>query len=173
MPLTAASFSVSESLGFPSQVTFVDTSSGSDGTLTERRIFVLLSGGTYLVPSGTSTSYISWPIGQPTITVNLLETSTAASITVLWMTGEVATYTASEAVVFNLYDYLFAYNELQSQASTLNPNILQDVNFYESCIKLITNIFNSEISILYASDVTGSQFALDRNQQLMSDQFAF
>lgn len=172
MSLTV-SFSIAQSVASPGNLTFTDASTGADASITMRRVTIRLADGTYLVPSGTTTDYFEWAYADATKTVTVLDRSRAATVTVQWLAGSTIVYTTSNEFVFNRHDYQFAYQKLQEQASTLNPNILQDINFYESNIRLITNIFNSEIAISEASDVTGSQFALDRNYVLVQNSNKF
>ena len=49
MPLTA-DFSVSQPLGEPSIVTVTDTSTGSDGTITARRVYIKDAFGNFIYP---------------------------------------------------------------------------------------------------------------------------
>ena len=44
-------------------INFVDES--VDVTVTGRKIYLMLDNGEYLVPSGTTTSYIDWPTSSP------------------------------------------------------------------------------------------------------------
>ena len=62
-------FTASQSAGVPENLTFTDTSTGSDVTIVARRIYLLQSDGTYLVPSGVTTDYIPWPLATNPITV--------------------------------------------------------------------------------------------------------
>ena len=63
----AASFSVSQSAVTPSDVTITDTSTGLSGTITQRRVFVSQSDGTYLTGDGT-VDYDAWALADTTTT---------------------------------------------------------------------------------------------------------
>lgn len=51
--LTAASFSVSQTVGLPDTVTLTDTSTGSDATIAARIVYLQKADGTYLTGSGS------------------------------------------------------------------------------------------------------------------------
>jgi hypothetical protein len=75
-------FTASQNSGTPNIITLTDTSTGSDGTIAKRRVYLLQSDGTYLVPAGTTTDYIDWIIIDSNISLNDLTQATALSITV-------------------------------------------------------------------------------------------
>jgi len=162
-------FSSAESLATPANVTFTDTSTGTDGGLTSRRLYIVLSTGKYLTTSGESTAaaYETWAIGDATITLALLNRSTAASVTVQWLTGTSVTYTKTIAMGWDLYDYLFAFELLQSQTAT--PTIVSDTNYYSNFFMYLTNIFNAENAITVASDTFSSQSSLNKNYNLSTN----
>ena len=168
------SFTSSESLSSPNLITFNDTSTGSDSSITTRYIFVQLSDGSYLVPAGTTTDYIVWDYADLTITVDLLKRSQAANVTVLWYanTGSQPVYTVTTLLEWDLYDYLFLFGNLQTQTS--NPNVINDSSFYPNTLAMIVNLFQSENAVLKMNDVYSSQAALDRNYELITYQsYAF
>lgn len=163
-------FSSSQSLASPNYVTFTDASTGSDLGLTSRRIYVVLANGNWLTEGGvqsTTEAYITWPIADSSIQVNLLTQSTVASTTVKWMTGGVATYTKTILSLWNLYDYLFYFSLIQSQTAT--PTIISDANYYSNCFIFITNIFNSECAVTYGNDLYSSNAALLKNQWMIDN----
>jgi len=81
MPLVP-NFSTSQSAGSPSVITITDTSTGSDVAVTQRRVYLLDWQGNYVVPSGTTTNYIQWPIAQATINIDCLTQDMALEVTV-------------------------------------------------------------------------------------------
>jgi len=85
MPLTP-SFSVSQQVGSPSDIVFNDTSTGSDSSLTERRVYLEKHDGQYLVPSGTTTDYIVWPLATNPFTISgILDKDYALNVKVDWI----------------------------------------------------------------------------------------
>lgn len=163
-------FSASESLSNLDQVTFLDTSTGSDVGLTVRRISILLANGNWLNTSGESTTivYEAWPIADASIVLSLLTSSTTASVTVDWMTGAVVTYTKTILTEWDLYDYVFGFGELSNQTAT--PGIIQDSNYYGNFFAFITNIWCSESAVLYGDDLYSSQAALNVNQNMINNE---
>lgn len=169
MPLTP-NFSSSESLSTLANVTFLDTSTGSDVGLTGRKIFCRLANGNWLTTAGESTTSASedWAIGDTSITLALLTQSTTSSVTVQWLTGAVVTYTKTILTIWDLYDYVFAFELIQSQTAT--PGIIQDDNYYQNFFKFITNLWSAEAAVTYGDDLYSSQSALNVNQNLINNE---
>lgn len=169
MPLSP-SFSTAESLSILENVTFTDTSTGSDVGLTGRTIEIKLANGNWLSAAGESTTQvlIAWAIGDVSTTIALLTGSTTASVTVRWMTGAVATYTVSNQLeTWDLYDYDFGLELIQAQTAT--PGIIQDTNYQSNFFLFITNIWNAETANTYGDDLYSSQGALNRNQNMINN----
>lgn len=170
VPLTA-NFSSSESLSSNNLVTFLDISTGSDGTITTRRIYILLANGTYLVPTGTTTDYIVWDYANASIVVDILTQSTAASVRVDWLAGSSVVYTKTILMGWDLYDYVFLFGLLQTQTS--KPNIIDDSNYYNNTLAMIVNLFQGENAIEKMDDLYSSQAAFNRNTFLINNQNLF
>lgn len=170
MAITTPNFASTESLSSPSIVTFTDDSTGSDAGLTSRRIYIELADGTWLTTSGISTTvaYTLWPIAQTSINLDILSSSTAASVTVDWMTNSTATYTKTQACEWILYDVLFLFELLSSQTS--NPAIIADTDYYSNFLNMIVNLYASEIAIEDMDDIYSAQSSLDRNQNYINNQ---
>ena len=168
MPLSV-NFSVTQSLADTSQLTFTDTSTGSDGTITTRRITILTSTGDYLVVSGTTTTYEVWalPLATP-ITLSVLTGATAPNITVQWLAGSTVVYTLTIPYDFPLDLYLAGYNLTRSVIS--KPNTVQDTNYYNNKIKLLVAIDDSETAIEIGEDIYNAQSSLDRGQYLVDNE---
>ncbi len=168
MPITA-NFSATESLSTLANVTFLDTSTGSDVGLTSRKIFVRLANGNFLTTAGESTTSASedWDIGDTSITLALLSQSTVANVTVQWLTGSAITYTKTVLTIWNLYDYIFSFGLIQSQTAT--PTIINDVSYYSKFFEFITNIWSSEAAVIYGNDLYSSSACLSRNQWLINN----
>jgi len=163
-------FSSSESLSTLANVTFTDTSTGADLTLTTRRIYVRLANGNYLTTDGESTTaaYESWDYADAAITLALLTESTTANVTVDWYAGAVLTYTKTILTIWDLYDYVFAFELIQSQTAT--PSIINDQNYYSNFFKFITNIWSAEAAVTYGDDLYSSQSALNVNQNMINNE---
>lgn len=165
MALTAASFSSSESMANPGTITFVDTSTGTDLTLTNRKIFIRLANGNWLNSDGTESTTvvgIDWSYSELSITfTDLISQSTTPFVEVIWYAGSTATYTDSDEFCWNFYDYEFALQLLQGQTS--NPGIVQDTNYLNNFYAFIVNIFCEENAILWGGDIYSAQGAANRN----------
>lgn len=166
-------FTSSESIGIPSQITLVDTSTGTDLTLTNRQITLRLANGNYLGTLGESTSpvQINWPIADSSITLDILPNSLTPIVTVDWMAGSSVAYTKSVLTCFDLFDYVFGLNQLSNQTSS--PQILADTNYFSNFLKLIVNIFNAENAVLKGDDQYSSQGSLNLNLFLIQNENDF
>lgn len=170
MALVAA-FTATESLANPDEITFNDTSTGTDNTITTRRIYFRLANGNWADEDGnesTTETYIEWDYADSSTTLSLISQSTAADITVKWMAGSTVVYTVQEEYCFNLYDYLFALELLQTQTSS--PSVIQDTSYSNNFFDFILNIFNEENAITYGGDIYSSQGAMNRNNNYIQNE---
>ena len=160
MPISP-SFTASQNSGTPNLIFLTDTSTGSDVTITKRRIYLLQSNGTYLVPAGTNTDYIEWALVDTTTSLNVLIQDTALSITVQWLTAgnvEVASVTTSFA--FTAYNETFYYGLTESQVA--NANLTASTNWYQTKMILRVELDSAYQAISFASDIFSAQAALNR-----------
>lgn len=130
MPLSP-NFTASQNSGTPNLIFLTDTSTGSDGTITKRRIYLLQSNGTYLVPTGTVTNYIEWALIDTTTSLNVLIQDTALSITVEWLTAaNVVVANKTTSFAFTAYNETFYYGLTESQVA--NANLTASTNWYQT-----------------------------------------
>jgi hypothetical protein len=171
MPLSP-NFTASQNSGTPNLIFLTDTSTGSDGTITKRRIYLLQSNGTYLVPTGTTTDYIEWALVDTTTSLNVLIQDTALSITVQWLTAgnvEVASVTTSFA--FTAYNETFYYGLTESQVA--NANLTASTNWYQTKMILRVELDSAYQAISFASDIFSAQAALNRATFISTNQSYF
>jgi hypothetical protein len=171
MPLSP-NFTASQNSGTPNLIFLTDTSTGSDGTITKRRIYLLQSNGTYLVPTGTATNYIEWALVDVTTSLNVLIQDTALSITVQWLTASnvvVATKTTSFA--FTAYNETFYYGLTESQVA--NANLTASTNWYQTKMILRVELDSAYQAISFASDIFSAQAALNRATFISTNQSYF
>lgn len=161
------SFSASQILGAPSVIVLTDTSTGTDGTLTARRVFIQKTDGTYLVTEGTTTDYVEWAIGDTTISIDVLDKDYALQITVQWLAGTTVTYEETGLYLFYQYSEQFYYNLTQGQTST--PLIINDTSYYDNKMKLRCSIDEAVNATTY-NDIHAAQSALDRALELRLNQ---
>ena len=171
MPLSP-NFTASQNSGTPNLIFLTDTSTGSDGTITKRRIYLLQSDGTYLVPTGTVTNYIEWALVDVTTSLNVLIQDTALSITVEWLTASnvlVANKTTSFA--FTAYNETFYYGLTESQVA--NANLTASTNWYQTKMILRVELDSAYQAISFASDIFSAQAALNRATFISTNQSYF
>lgn len=155
MPLIP-SFSVSQTEGAPSLINFLDTSTGNDVNITQRRIFLWLSSGVYLVQTRTSTNYETWNIAFLNAILDVLTEDKAINITVEWLdVGDNVLYNYQLNRGFTLYNETFDYQ--LTQRLTGNPKLIDDNNFFEEKEKLRVGIDSGNQCLLLANDIYGAQ----------------
>lgn len=166
------SFTASQDLSNPNLITLTDTSTGSD-SIVERHVFIQLWDGSYLVPAGTDTNYVVWDYANPSITLDVLTKSQAVTVTVQWFVNVNSnpSYTVVEEFAWDLHDYLFLFELLQTQTS--NPFIINNSEFYGVSLNMVVNLFQAENAINKMTDVYSSQAALDRNLQYIKSENIF
>lgn len=170
MPLSV-SISATQSIAYPNLITLTDSSTGSDGTITIRRVYIRTSTGTYLTDGqveSSSPSYTEWPYADATIQLDVLTEASSVEITVQWLAGSTVVYTYTDTFCFDLQDYVFALGILSNQ--TGSPGVLQDTNYYNNFMQFIVNLFCAETAITKADDIYSSQGSLNRNQLMMNNE---
>ena len=171
MPLVP-NFSTSQTVGSPSIINIQDTSTGSDVAITQRRVYLLDWQGNYVVPSGTTTSYVQWPIAQSTISINCLTQDMALQVTVQWLNvSNVVLYDSSDLVGFTLYNETFFYSLTQAQAAASTPTtILQDTTFLKNKSNLRLFIDSGDQAVSLASDIVSAQQCYNLASNLVTNQ---
>jgi hypothetical protein len=171
MPLSP-NFTASQNSGTPNLIFLTDTSTGSDGTITKRRIYLLQSNGTYLVPAGTVTDYIEWALVDVTTSLNVLIQDTALSITVQWLTSvNVVVANKTTSFAFTAYNETFYYGLTESQVA--NANLTASTNWYQTKMILRVELDSAYQAISFASDIFSAQAALNRATFISTNQSYF
>ena len=149
-------FSVAQTPLNPALVIVEDTSTGADVLIVSRKITFTDAGGNTVVPSGTSTTYVAWPLATNPITVNLLTTDMALSIQVDWLdAGGVALYTKTTSYALVEYNKAFLYYLIQQQS--LTPSIVQDQNYSINLANFWTTIIGATNAIEIGNDLSAAQ----------------
>jgi hypothetical protein len=160
MPISP-NFTASQNSGTPNIITLTDTSTGSDGSISKRRVYLLQSDGTYLVPAGTSTSFIEWALIDTSISLNVLTQDSALSITVQWLTSvNVVVANKTTSFAFTAYNETFYYGLTESQVA--NANLTASTNWYQTKMILRVELDSAYQAISFASDIFSAQSALNR-----------
>lgn len=167
MALTV-SISVSQNNGLPNVINLTDTSTGSDPGITERRVYLYTSANTTLVPSGTTTAYVVWPIADSTIALDVLPRDMSLMIIVQWLTGATVTYTYTNYYQFPAYTKQFLYNLTVTQQLT-NPDITKDTQYLFSKFQLYTYVKDAANAIEEGPDISKAQLAFDLAYQMMTN----
>ena len=163
-------FTATQNSGTPSYITLQDTSSGSDVSIVSRRIYMLQSDGTYLVPDGNSTDYVIWAIASSTISLQVLTQDTALSITVDWVdvNGDVVE-TKTTAYGFQAFGETFFYGLTKNEVPITNPNVALSTNYYQNKLLLRVYLDSAEQAISFASDIYAAQVAYDSETFLIAN----
>ena len=171
MPISP-SFTASQNSGTPNLIFLTDTSTGSDVTITKRRIYLLQSNGTYLVPTGTTTDYIEWALVDTTTSLNVLIQDTALSITVEWLSAsDVVVANKTTSFAFTAYNETFYYGLTESQVA--NANLTASTNWYQTKMILRVELDSAYQAISFASDIFSAQAALNRATFISTNQSYF
>jgi hypothetical protein len=157
-----------------SKFTLTDTSTGSDVNLTDRVVYLYKTDGTTIVPEGTTTEYIDWPLDAvigDTLEVDVLDKDYALSVSVIWTSSDPepdpSEYQKTTVTAFTAYSYLFWYTLIQQMGA--NANLAKDNNFIHNLMKLGNDVDNAEVSE-YFSDQFSAQAALNRIYNMIVNQ---
>lgn len=167
MPLTP-DFSIDQSLGFPSKINFYDDSTGSDGAIAARRVYLLDSDGEYDVEDGTTTDYEVWPYADSSITLDLLGQDKAFWITVDWV-NSLGTVLYTKTYLRGCLLYLKTYYIGLIKAQSSRRKLIDHANFYQNEIKLLCSIQEATNAIDLADDIGSAQAAMIRGKELIDN----
>lgn len=156
-------FTVDITPGVPEDLLFTDTSTGSDGSVTQRRIYIQQSNGEYIVISGTTTEYEVWSgfPGTTTITLSdILDKDYACRVVVQWLNvSNSVLYDKTIYYGFTGFNEDFDYEKTQNVAA--NALLVNDNNFWGNKSLLRTLIDSGDNAIERASDIASAQLCYD------------
>ncbi len=164
MPLTNPLVSATQSIAYNNLITLQDDSSGSDVTLTTRRVYIRTATNQYLTNGqgvSSTPAYTEWAYGDATILLDILMEATSPEITVQWFAGSTQMYEFTDTFCFDLEQYVFALGLLADQTSS--PGVIQDTSYYGNFGQFIVNLFCAEAAIDPGEDIYSSQNALNKN----------
>lgn len=162
-------FSVAQTPSAPGVLKFVDTSTGTDGSIDDRRIYIVTYNNTYLVPSGVTTNYTTWNFPDPDILINVLTEDISATVKVDWVNAFGAVlYTKSVNYCFAEFNKQFFYYLIQLQAH--NYNVIQDNYYWGNAGIYWTNITGAINAITIGNDIGASQACLNRANMMKANQ---
>lgn len=167
-------FSATQTYGLLGTVTLTDTSTGSDGTLTTRRIYFAKQDGTYLVPTGTTTSYVVWSYAQSSIAIaGLLDKDYALDITVQWYAGATLVNTKTILNLFSGVAKSFLYDLTRYAAS--NQRLLNSNNFFDNKSKLqvLEDDAAQAVTLPSGGDISAAQLCLNMAKEIVDNPSLF
>lgn len=167
--MATPNFTVTQNSGTPSYLNYVDTSVDLVG-VASRRIYMLQSDGTYLVPSGVTTNYVEWSIASASISLDVLSQDTALSIKVDWLnSGNNVLYTKTIAYGFNAFGETFYYGLTQNEVPITNPNVALSTNYFQNKMLLRVYLDSAAQAISFASDIYAAQVNYDLETNLIAN----
>lgn len=158
-------FTVTQNYGSIADFTIIDTSTGTDLTITDRRIYLRKSNATYLTPAGSTTNYITWLIsGNQLVITDILDIDYALDITVEYYAGATIIYTKTILTLFTAYSELFLRILTQAQAG--NNKLLDNDNFWYKKIKLRTLVDDATQAVALINDQTIATYCLNEAKDI-------
>lgn len=159
MPFVA-NFAATQPVGEPSVITLTDTSTGSDGAITQRRVYLRTADGSFLTPANNPTDYIEWAYADSTIDIDVLDIDYALDVIVEWLNvGNAVLYDKTSPDMFTSYNEDFDYG--LTQQLTGNPMLINDNKFFLEKSNLRTFLDSATQAFTRASDQYGAQRCLD------------
>lgn len=163
-------FSTTQSLGEPSEIIVTDSSSGSDVTVSTRRVYLVTAQGQWLTENGLSDTeaYTLWPLADgATLTLDVLTEDMALWVTLAYVTsgGAVANgATLTKLQGYTLYDEDFYYGLTQDQAlqNQPPPMVIQDANYYMNKMIFRVELDSGNQAIVYGNDIVSAQNCYSR-----------
>lgn len=167
MPLIP-NFSITQTVSTPSIIDIEDTSTGSDVAITQRRVYLQASDGSYLVPTGVTTEYNAWLLANTTVSIDCLTKDYALKVVVQWLNvSNTVLYDKTIYYGFALYGETFDYGLTQNLAA--NPTLSNDNNFMNNK-ELIRNFMDSgNNAIAFNSDTFSAQICYDKVTDMISE----
>ena len=150
--------------GNGSEIVVNDTSTGSDGAITGRKINVYQANNALL-----GASPYDFPLSAgSSITINPLDKDYGVTVVMTWVnSGGTPIYTANAIGAFVQYALLFLQSLTQTQEA--NPNIINDQNFMGNKFKLFTEIQSALNAITAGQSVFSAQSCISRYQKLINN----
>jgi hypothetical protein len=166
------SVAVTQSALTPSDITLVDDSSGSDGSISVRRVYIQTATGAYLVEEGTTTDYEVWSYSTSTITLDVLTQDECVNIVVQWLnSSNVVLYTYENQYALAEYNKQFLVYLVQAQG--LTPGIVQDSNYSGNVGIFWTNIIAGVNQVEFGAEIAGGQNCFNRATYMRLNQADF
>jgi hypothetical protein len=138
-------------------ITITDTSTGSDGAITTRKIYLLKPDGNSINPVF---QFAAWNVGTSTIDItNILDRDYAVAVKVDWLNGASIVYTKTILCLFKAYSELYLYQLTQFQSA--NNRLTNSDRFFNNKSKLRCLIDDAIQAVELANDHAGAQLCLN------------
>jgi len=159
MALTPA-FTATQLLGLPETIVVTDTSTGSDGAITSRRVYITDAYNNYIVPEGTTTDYVAWDYADSSINIECLTKDYAVEILVQWLDGSNnVLYDSNSLYGFTSFNEDFAYQLTGYLAN--NYKRTADNGFNDNASNLRLYIDSGDQAISRGGDLMKAQACYD------------
>jgi len=160
--------------GNPNTFSITDTSDYTDepqNTFSTRRVSLITTADTYLVPAGTVTDYINWPFsaGNTIIISDVMIRDYALNVVVDWISLDPqvgSSYQTQLIYGFASYNANGEYSVVQ--AITAKPSIVQDWNYWLNLGRVQTEESNSVQAVYYQQQVS-AQWAMNRAAYILQN----
>jgi hypothetical protein len=153
-------FTATQLLGLPNIIVLTDTSSGSDGNVTSRRVYLRDAYNNNVLPDGTVTDYVEWDIGESSINIDCLTKDMALNITVEWIdANDVALYSKLVFSGFTSYNEDFLYQLAGFLA--VNYKRTADADFVTQMFKLRNYVDSGDQAVIRGGDIAKAQACYD------------
>lgn len=165
----AGNFTITPDATDPTSFVITDTSVGSDTNITDRQIFLYQSNGSLLLPAGSTTNYIDWPLPLATpLAINgLISPDYSLNIQVNWISSAPisgSTYTQTLLYTFYGNTELFINGLIQQIAA--NPQLENSYNFMGNLAKMYVYLQNAQNATTFMQQFS-AQGALNQCQNLI------
>ena len=172
------SYVASQIIGSPSTIKFVDTSTGSDGSIASRRIYLTDYNNSPIVPTGTTATYIVWPLADSTFLADVLNNrSMALNILVEWVdvNGDIVVSVSTRLQGFTLFaeSFYFSLTQAQAMQNQPPPTIIGDSEYYSNKGILRTELDSGSQAITIGGDIVSAQGCYDRADFMCNNQQKF
>jgi len=172
MALSAA-FTATQLLGLPETIVVTDTSTGSDGAITSRRVYITDAFNNYIVPEGTTTDYVVWAYADSSINIECLTKDMAVDVTVQWLDGSNNVLYDSNAIYgFDSFNEDFIYSLTGSLSN--NYKRTADNGFNYNAMLMTLFLDDADQAISRGGDVMKAQAFYDKATEMrLNSQYIF
>jgi hypothetical protein len=168
----------SQIIGSPSVIKFIDSSTGSDVAITQRRIYLTDYANNPVVPEGATLPYMEWALVDATYLADVLNnTSKAINIVVQWLdvNDNLLYATPLRLQGFSLFaeSFYFSLTQMQAMQNNPPPNIVSDSNYYMNKGVLRTELDSALNAVTIGGDIVCAQKCYERADYLVNNQQKF